>query len=341
MSPQYDRYNKDVNIGQLATACFDNVDMEGHLLTQETQQRELKRLEDNTIARVSADERVPAAELEKWRTSLRHALHIALALKNAPKERPRRWNAGKPEEQLLQREQYYDPRIEAVMVFSGPGTWFEPAIANDPDWGRWMDRDRIRLGRSLAYEVAAVRKSRADGKQVTSGQLQKEDFQEHAPLFFYNGVPDENAAFREAMRHDLLKIPAGKIVIADEFIDPQTGGSTEIVHTGHQVRSLFQEIENPESPLHGIRNVALVASALDLRIPFYIKQEMLMFGIDDDALQFWFYGLPPRRGSRTLDGREDTTPYQFEYELPRIVGYGHLGNFPNEPCRFENVDIDA
>ena len=36
----------------------------------------------------------------------------------------------------------YPADIEAVLVFSGPGTYFDRLKPEEPEWMRWMDRDR-------------------------------------------------------------------------------------------------------------------------------------------------------------------------------------------------------
>src|SRR3972149_10857005 len=51
----------------------------------------------------------------------------------------------------------YPATIEAVLVLSGPGTYYDRLREGQQEWKRWMDRDRIRAGVAVTKEVTAKR----------------------------------------------------------------------------------------------------------------------------------------------------------------------------------------
>ncbi|MBI4097222.1 MAG: hypothetical protein HY428_02285 [Candidatus Levybacteria bacterium] len=226
-------------------------------------------------------------------------------------------------EVAINRERTYPSSIKAVLVFSGPGTNYDRLKPGQEEWMAWMDRDRIRAGVAVAREVTATAMSEALGRRIRTDEVTPGDVEKYGPYFVYNGIPLENKVFREALTSEVgkRKLPKSKVLIIDEV---RENGFVDIAHTAHQVKSFYQELGNPQSPLHGIENVALVAHIPDfVRIPFYTKKyndEFIESG--GHGLRFWAYGLIDRKGS--------AVPHT-ESELPKLVTYAERGHLAIEP----------
>ncbi|OGD86526.1 hypothetical protein A2Z23_02930 [Candidatus Curtissbacteria bacterium RBG_16_39_7] len=225
-------------------------------------------------------------------------------------------------------ERSYPPIIEAVLVFSGPGTYYKRLKDSRPEegWMRFMDRDRIRAGVAVVRQVTAVTKALVTGIETRTNQIMKEDIEQYGPLFVYNGIPEENEIFRQALASPFCKLPKDKVVIIDEVAEVD-GTTHSIRHTADQVRSFYQELENPQSPLHRIVNVALVAHIPDFaRNVFYTKKYNDEFMIKwHGGLRFWVYALKSRAG---------TGDEHIAAELPRLVKYAEAGHLATEPSDF-------
>src|SRR3989304_10594153 len=59
------------------------------------------------------------------------------------------------QETAAERKRVYPSNIDAVLVFSGPGTYYDRLKPDQEEWMRWMDRDRIRAGVALVRELTA------------------------------------------------------------------------------------------------------------------------------------------------------------------------------------------
>lgn len=228
----------------------------------------------------------------------------------------------KLKETAQNHERRYPLQIQAVVVFSGPGTYYDRLKPGQQEWQRWMDRDRIRAGVAVVREITARVKSRETGRGVFANDIQKEDIAKHGPFFVYNGIPLENEVFRQALKFQWCKLPREKVLIIDEVREPKA--VRDIGHTGDQYESFFQELRNPTSPLFGIRDVALVAHIPDfIRHPFYAKHHNNKY-IEEGypTLTFWAYALKSRPGTENL---------HLEAELPRLVTYAQHGHLATEP----------
>src|ERR687885_399451 len=121
-------------------------------------------------------------------------------------------------------ERTFPSFLEAVLVFSGPGTIYDKLKPGQEEWMRWMDRDRIRGGRAIVAQVTAARLSVSQGRRIDVQAVTREDVRTSGPLFVYNGIPVENKMLRQALQTGTLKLPKEKVVIIDEVIEE--GGIT-------------------------------------------------------------------------------------------------------------------
>lgn len=225
-------------------------------------------------------------------------------------------------------ERTFPADIEAVFVFSGPGTYYDKLKpeSHNPDWMKWMDRDRIRAGVAIVREVTAseIEKTVIVPK-VRTNTISKDDVINLGPLFVYAGIPVENEVFEKALDSQYSKLPKEKTVILNKVAEDD-GREHPIRHTGDQVRALYQEISDPKSPLYGIKNIALVSSlAHFIRIPFYVKKyqdEFVANGGHD--INYFAYGI---------DGRPGVLKRDIEYELPLLVKYAEQGDLASEPIQ--------
>src|SRR3989304_3974576 len=76
----------------------------------------------------------------------------------------------------------YPADIKAILVFSGPGTYFDRLKPEEPEWMRWMDRDRIRAGLAVVREVTATKLSQHTHRPLRSSQLTREDLHRYPRL---------------------------------------------------------------------------------------------------------------------------------------------------------------
>jgi len=224
-------------------------------------------------------------------------------------------------------ERTYPSAIQAVLVFSGPGTYYEKLKPDQEEWMRWMDRDRIRAGVAVVREVTASKLSEFCGRQIRGKFVTKEDVLKFGPIFVYNGIPEENKVFRQALDSPFCKLPKEKVVIIDKVKEEDDGTTHPIRHTADQVKSFYKELDNPDSPLLGVHAAALVAHIPDfVRIPFYFKKYNDEFEkAGGYKLNFWIYGLKSRPG---------TEKTHTEWELPRLVKYAEAGHLATDPSSF-------
>ena len=230
------------------------------------------------------------------------------------------------EEVARNHERTFTSLLDAVLIFSGPGTIYDMLKPGQEEWMRWMDRDRLRAGRAIVAEVTAARLSERRGQRIGVEELTVDDIRMSGPLFVYNGIPIENDMLREALRTQTCKLPLEKVVIIDEVVE-EDGAIHPIRHTADQVKSFYQTVANPQSPLYGVKNVALIAHIPHfIRILFYTRKyndESIAQG--HKGLNFWVYALRSRRGAQE--------PYVAS-ELHKLIAYAELGYLATEPSPF-------
>lgn len=227
------------------------------------------------------------------------------------------------EEKRETEKRTYPPYIEAVFVFSGPGTYFQRLKPEDEEWMGWMDKDRIRLGVALVREVTAARMREAGIDPNKKGHfVSKEDIVRNGPGLIYNGTPEENSGFRKALSSQFAKIPEEKVDIFDTFVN-YDGDSQNYRHTGDQVMGLYQHLVDPESRLYGVRNIALVSHlAHFMRIPFYIEKYHKEYLGEDVAINYYPYALEERGGNLGIN---------VEEEIPKVTEYIKRGDMSDQP----------
>jgi hypothetical protein len=229
------------------------------------------------------------------------------------------------EEVANSHKRTYPTFIDAVLVFSGPGTIYHKLKPGQEEWMRWMDRDRILAGRAVVAELTSAQLAQHRGRQTRADEVTAHDIRTSGPLFVYNGVPIENTMLREALQTQNSRLPLENVVIIDQV--EEDGSIHPIRHTADQVRSFYQNVANPQSPLYGVKHVALVAHIPHfVRIPFYIrKYEDEHIARGHEGLNFWVYALRNRRGTQE--------PY-VQSELRRLLAYANLGHLAREPANF-------
>ena len=216
--------------------------------------------------------------------------------------------------------------IDAVLVFSGPGTIYEKLKPRQEEWMRWMDRDRIRAGRAIVAEVTAARLAEYRWQMTNVEEVTVEDIRTSGPLFVYNGIPLENNMLRQALRTQTLRLPVEKVVIIDQVVE-EDGTTHPIRHTADQVKSFYQAVASTQSPLYEVKNIALVAHIPSfVRIPFYTrKYDDQFIAQGRKGLNFWVYALRSRHGTQK--------PYVAS-ELRKLLAYAELGHLATEPSPF-------
>ena len=224
------------------------------------------------------------------------------------------------------RERTYPPIIEAVLVFSGPGTYYSRLKPEQEEIWRCMDRDRIRAGVAVVSEITATRLSDHLGKKVKGHQISPGDILLYGPYFVYNGTPLENEIFRKALNSPFCKLPKEKVIILDE-VKEDDGTVHPHRHTADQLKSFYQQLIIPKSPLSKVTNVALVAHIPDFaRNVFYTKKYNDEFVENGNrSLNFWVYALKSRKG---------TGEAHLNAEFPRLVTYAQWGHLATEPSPF-------
>jgi len=229
-----------------------------------------------------------------------------------------------------QKGRIYPSTIQAVLVFSGPGTYYDRLKTTQQtlggEWRSWMDRDRIRAGAAVCREVTATRKSELLGKPIHANQVTDRDILMWGPLYVYNGIPIENTVFSEATDSPFCVIPKERIVMM-RTVEDYDGTTHPFRHTGDQVRGLYNAIRDPKSPLFGVENVALVAHVPDhARIPFYTeKNNREHMAEGGNNVNLWLYGLKSRPGAEE---------HHLPAELARLPVYAAKGDLAPVPSPF-------
>jgi len=229
------------------------------------------------------------------------------------------------EEVANSHKRTYPALIDAVLVFSGPGTIHHKLKPGQQEWMRWMDRDRIRAGRAIIAEVTSAKLAEHRGRQTRADEVTADDIRTSGPLFVYNGIPIENIMLRQALQTQKCRLPLENVVIIEQV--EEDGSIHPIRHTADQVRSFYQNLANPQSPLYGVKHVALVAHIPHfVRIPFYTrKYDDEYIALGNEGLNFWVYALRGRRG---------TQESYVQSELHKLLTYADLGHLAREPTVF-------
>lgn len=316
---QLQRLREDLT--RFSRAWYDGVTPDGERLTADNHEQAADALVEVAINAAVQEDRLDRQQLvPETESAVRASLEIVSRLREQAEHRT------------------YDPNIEVVHVYSGPGTYFDRLKPGQIERQRWMDHDRILAGVAVAREVAAAKVGEETGVKLHAKQVAEDDLARVSPQLFYNGAPLENEAIERAMREGKSAMPIEKIIVANE-VREDDGSEHAIRHTADQVRSLFQEIGDPGSKLHGRSRIAAVAHIPDfVRIPFYLEKfNQLRRQDGSEALQFWAYALKSRRGSSIPGGRLDTVGEHMANELPRLVKYLQRGDLAAKPVQFENL----
>jgi hypothetical protein len=181
--------------------------------------------------------------------------------------------------------------IDAVWVFSGPGTFFTPLDPGEPAHFAWMDRYRILYGLSIVRKITAKR------LQKSFEAITRHDILEHGPLFIYNGNPEENAALRKAFSGAGHSMPQEKIIIVDNV--EKENISVPIQNTLDQVESFPTKLIGRE-----IRHrIAVVSHAAHLsRILRYLEE----YQIFPDNIVVELFPVKDSEKNTMLDTKEET-----------------------------------
>jgi hypothetical protein len=225
--------------------------------------------------------------------------------------------------EALSKEHRFPSEIQAVLVFSGPGTYFEKLKPGEENWERWMDRDRIRAGVAVVREITAA-KIREEGidRGKKGHYVSPQEIIEMGPYLIYNGTPIENEAFLLALSGEYSKLPKEKVILINQVTEDD-GSVHPIRNTADQYKSIYQELKNENSPIHGISNIALVAHVPDfIRHPFYAK----LIQEKDPELKFWAYALHDRPG---------TEKEHIQSELRKLREYAKKGDLATDPVILE------
>ena len=248
-----------------------------------------------------------------------------------------------------------DPKIEAVLILSGPGLFLDekkPADQYGDATYRWLNRDRILAGLAYARRIAAIKKNTEQGGDpVQAHDLTDEDLEKYAPVIFYNGSAEENRELEQVLDHwgkdgwdqsfaeehpnvqhfpypQHLPYPRSKIKIAEK---PNA-------HTKAQMENLKGEVLEG-GQLEGIRNISIAATILDfVRVGNYIQK---VFNESEQTspkdLKFWAYPIRARRESATNQSKADTISKYILGELERLAHYLQQGHLASKSCEFQNL----
>ena len=189
----------------------------------------------------------------------------------------------------------YHPKIhsdiDAVWIFSGPGTFYQPLDSGEPTFMAWEDRYRILYGISLARKVTAIRM----GKNLQT--ISDIDMQSRGPIIIYNGIPSENADFRKAIYGKDHIYPSNKVRIVDVVSNGDTVRT--ISNTLDQIKS-FPKKEIGRS-IH--RRVAVISHAAHLaRIIRYFKQ----YKIFPEHITVELFSVRESKKNLMMDAQEET-----------------------------------
>lgn len=223
------------------------------------------------------------------------------------------------------KERTCAPEIEAIIVFSGGGTYEQKLLPGQSEWFRWGDRDRVRAGIAVAHEVV---KSRIKEKGIAlSHELSNAEYELYGPTLIYPGNPQENTGLQSALESGIIHYPSSKIKIVDTVYDSVTKTRIPIRHTGDQIEIVSKD-------LNEFKNIAVVQHIPDyVRLPFYLNK---IDRTDHPSRRYWAFALQSRRGS-SQELREDTLGEHLMNEFPRLIRYLKKGDLSPRPVKFENL----
>lgn len=306
---------------RFSRAWNDGLTPDGEPLSEENRQRAAETITEAAITLATQEDHLDRRQLvPETESAVRASLDIIERLRE------------------LAGRRTYDPNIEVIHVYSGPGTYFDRTKPGQEERQRWMDHDRILAGVAVLREVAAAKIRQLTGLKLNAVQISKDDLTRVGPQLFYNGTPVENQAVQRALSEGRSKVPETNVVLAND-VREDDGSVHAIHHTADQVRSLFQQIDDPQGELHGRRHIAAVAHIPDfVRIPFYLERyNQARRQAGGSELKFSAFALKSRRGSSEVGGRLDTVGQHTAAELPRLVKYLQRGDLAAKPVRFENL----
>jgi len=245
----------------------------------------------------------------------------------------------------------FDPKIEVVLVLTGPGLFLSKNKPNDQytqNTYRWLNRDRVLGGMAYARRVAIEKKVAAEGTSVDKQNLTWEDLEKYGPVIFFNGTVAENEELNLILQNwdkygwdesfvdeypiikhfpypTKLPYPPSKIKIS----------SRPTRHTGEQFTNLAQEI-GPDGIIAGAKNISIVSNVLDfIRIGNYAQKLVSHDTALTNGLSFWAYPLRVRRSDNR--GNSDTVPEYAKNELIRLATYYQIDHLAEHPYPFKNL----
>jgi len=210
----------------------------------------------------------------------------------------------------------FDPQvtaeIDAIHVFSGPGTFLTPLKERDEDWMAWFDQTRLSKGILLVLQVTSLRTNKPLHK------VTKEDIERLGPYLIYNGIPLENKVFRSCIDLPDFTIPKSKIIIADEI--EENGTKRPIKHTGDQVATF---------PSHLLGNEIKGSIALVSNAPHFIR--ILRYLTKYKTIPEHFSIIPFPILSDPAWAKKDA-----DHESQKLFDYLPLGYLSETPAKFES-----
>ena len=209
----------------------------------------------------------------------------------------------------------FDPQvtadIDAIHVFSGPGTFLTPLKERDEDWMAWFDQARLSKGILLVLQVTSLRTNKPLHK------IAKEDIEKAGPYLIYNGIPIENKVFRSCINLPDFPIPQSKIIIADEI--EENGTKRPIKHTGDQVATL---------PTHLLGNEIKGSIALVSNAPHFIRILRYLTRYKTIPEHFSIIPFP-------IASRPDWAKKATDHAVQKLFAYLALGYLSEKPTKFE------
>lgn len=149
-------------------------------------------------------------------------------------------------------------RIKAVIVVSGPGTWYQAHKEDrykDKVWAAWMDRKRLIHAVWIIRRITELATGRYFRSSLDSFDEQicqvRDNIAAYGPYFIYTGREDERQAVKQALRESRAIIPAEKTYIIEGKID----------NTVEQVQTL---VLPPNLSINPGERVAIVAHSPQL-----------------------------------------------------------------------------
>jgi len=149
--------------------------------------------------------------------------------------------------------------IGAIWVLSGPGTYYEPILAENVGyaeykWTHGMDRARLnytaRLARKVTEGATGIVHTATPSTIEHQTQKTKQTIADFGPHIIYNGAPLGNAAVREVLSKEHTVVPESKVSVLGE----------DIKNTIDQMKTF----RLPDGALDGGKKIAVVAHAPQL-----------------------------------------------------------------------------